>query len=159
MSLPEVTYPSGMPTDRLMRIEELAAQIEAPHSRIVYGRSVQVRPTFCRAVIGDGTHLLIVTAVRTAPAYHAILIDSSWVRPATGFRTGCGPEADLDDPERRDLIADTLVDMCGDGDRWHEDEGEEHVTPQGLFCRDMGFYYGLEPLGPDGMIMPTAKAA
>jgi hypothetical protein len=152
MSLPSVTGVARLDPSRRERIEALARQIETPHMRTVYGRQVQVEPTFCPAVIGDGSHLLVVTALRTAPAYHAILVDSSWVRPAASLLVRCGLEADLDDADRRDLLAGTLADYCGDGDLWHEEHGEEHVTPPGLFARDTGFTWGVEPLGADGML-------
>jgi len=152
MNLPSVTGVARLDPSRRQRIEALARQVEAPHMRSVYGRDVEVRPTFCPAVIGDGAHLLVVTALRTAPAYHAILVDSSWVRRATNPLVCCGLEADLDDGDRRDLLADTLADWCGDGDAWHDEHGEERVTPAGLFARDTGFTWGVEPLGVDGML-------
>lgn len=152
MSLPAVTDVARLDPSRRSQVEALARQIETPHMRTVHGREVKVSPNFCPAIIGDGSHLLIVTALRTAPAYHAVLIDSSWVRPATHPLVRCGLEADLDDHDRRDLLADTLVRWCGDGDLWHEEHGEEHVTPPGLFCRDIGFTWGMEALGADGLL-------
>ena len=152
MDLPEVTDVARLEPPRRERIAALARQVETPHMRTMYGRDVPVTPTFCPAVIGDGGHLLVVTALRTAPAYHAILVDSSWVRPAAHPLVQSGLEADLDDSDRRDLLAETLAEWCGDGDLWREENGEEHVTPAGLFARDMGFTWGVERLGPDGLL-------
>lgn len=159
MNLPQVTNCRDLDPDRRRRIEMLARQVETPHDRIVYGQPYRVEPTFCRGIIGDGAHLLVVTAVRNAPAYHAILIDSRWVKASTNPLSGCDIEADIDDADRRDLIAETLVDYCGDADSWHEENGEEHVTPAGLFARDMGFYYGVERLGPDGLLTDRSMDA
>ncbi len=159
MDMPKVTYRHQLSEEALRRMDALAEQVETPHDRMVYGRPITVRPTFCRAMIGDGALLLVVTAVRTAPAYHALLVDSSWGRPSRNFFDRNPVEVDLDDERRRDLVSGVLVEVCGDGDRWHEDNGEEHVTPHGLFAADMGFYYGLEPLGPDGLLVPEAIAA
>lgn len=159
MDLPSVTYRDQLSGDALRRMDNLAAQVEQPHERMVYGRPVVVHPTFCRAMIGDGGLLVVVTAVRTAPAYHALLVDSSWGRPSRNFFDRNPLEVDLDDERRRDLVAEVLVDVCGDGDLWHEENGEEEPTPRGLFPRDMGFYYGLEPLGPDGLLPVSAMAA
>lgn len=155
----DILYRHQLSGDALRRMDALAVQVEHPHERIVYGRPVLVRPTFCRAMIGDGGLLLVVTALRTAPAYHAVLVDSSWGRPSRNHFDGSPVEIDLDDDERRDLIRDLLVDVCGDGDRWHEENGEEKATPPGLFCSDMGFSYGLEQLGTDGLLRDASLAA
>jgi hypothetical protein len=151
MPLPRITYAHQQPADARRRLARLSAQIETPHDRVVYGQSRRVEPTFCDAVIGDGAVLLVVTPVRTVPEYHAILVDSSWARPCSRPLSR-GIEADLEDPDRRDLLVEVLKDVCGDGDRWHEENGEELIAPKRCFPGDMGFYWGVETLGPDGLL-------
>lgn len=156
----ETTHLSRMTGAQRDRVSAIKRQVETPHERIMYGQPRTVAPTFCDAVLGDGAYMLIVTAVRTAPAYHVMLIDSSWVRQVPkGFRCADGIEVDLDDPERTDLIASVLLDSCGDGDRWHEEHGEDAYAPPGYFHADMGFSWGLEALGPDGPVANKDESA
>ena len=112
-------------------------------------------PTFCEAVIGDGAFFLIVTPVHNAPAYHVVPVDSSWARPGQTW-TGA-LEADLDGDERRDMVSDLLREVCGDGDDWYEENGENGILPHRLFAGDMGFYFGIEaPSAAEALLLKVA---
>lgn len=154
MTQATVTYLHQMTPRRAAAMRELRRAIEIPSGRKTYGRKRKVLPTFCEAVIGDGALLLIVTPVRNAPDYHVVAVDSSWARP--GAYAHIGIEADLDGEDRRDMVSDLLRDVCGDGDLWYEENGDEGVLPHRLFAGDMGFYYAIErPSTTEAMLLGT----